>query len=434
MKPNIALLTIDTLRADHLGCYGYERGTSPHIDRLAENGVLFENAIAQAPWTIPSLASMLTSKFPPELGMIEKNSRFNGEHSLISSILKQSGYETAGFVSCVLDFLTDKRGFAEGFDHYVGLEEMKARADAVNQHAFEWLDQRSGDHPFFMWVHYCDVHSDYNAPEPFNESFTEKKLNTELGRSPELKRVLEGKKVLTAEELEDLVLLYDQEILYTDHHIGKLISKLKELGKFDDTLIIIGADHGEEFLDHGGTLHQTSLYDELVRAPLIFHYPKHFPRGQRITTQVQNMDIAPTLLELASLPAVEDFRGRSLLSLIQGKLDVDDAFSFAHLDISSFNLGCDDWKQSILRTVYMARSNEEKLIYDPLNESFEYYNLLEDPKEQNDIFTHSALEDRPIKNALLNLYAQMERRPDDSQKMELEQETLDRLEALGYID
>jgi len=432
MKPNIVLITIDTLRADHLGCYGYQRATSPNIDCLAKNGTVFKNAIAQAPWTIPSLASLLTSKFPPELGMIEKYSTFDGQHKLISSYLQENGYETAGFVSCVLDFLTPKRGFAEGFDHYIGLEMI--RADAINQHAFDWLDQRSGDRPHFMWVHYCDVHSDYEAPSPFEKSFTEEQIDKHLGKTRTLKGVLKGQTVLSARELEQVITLYDQEIHYTDHHIGQLITKLKESGQFDDTLIIIGADHGEEFLEHGGVLHQTSLYDELLRAPLIFHYPKRFPKNKRVQTQVQNMDIVPTLMEFCGLPLPEDFRGKSLLASILEEPNEEENYSFAHLDISSFNLGCEEWKESILRTVYMARSNAEKLIYEPLKESFEYYDLIADPKELNDLFTHDALENRAIKEALLNWYTQMERRPDDSQKMDLEQETLDRLEALGYID
>jgi len=434
MKPDIVFITIDTLRADHLGCYGYKRNTSPNIDRLAENGILFENAIAQAPWTIPSIASMLTSKFPPELGMIEKNSAFDGNQNLISSILQKNGYETAGFVSCVLDFLTPQRGFAKGFDHYIGLEETHARAEVINRHAFEWIDRRTGNKPMFMWMHYCDVHSDYNAPEPFKNSFTDKEIDRALGRSKTLKGVLKGEKAFNAQELEESIVLYDQEILYTDHHIGKLIDKIKESENFENTLIIIGADHGEEFLEHGGVLHQTSLYDELLRAPLIFHCPKSLPGGERISNQVQNMDIAPTLLEFCRIPGDPEFRGQSLMPLMQGKSDSIDGFAFSHLDISSFNMWCDNWKQSILRTVYMARSNEEKLIYEPLSESFEYYDLREDPEEQHDLFNQKDLESHPIKNALLNFYKQMERRPDDSQKMELERETLDRLEALGYID
>ena len=320
--PNVILISIDSLRADHLGCYGYPRDTSPHIDRLAREGALFEYAIASTSWTLPSHMSMFTSLYDSLHGVEDSRKRLVIDHPLLAEVMKEAGYRTAGFYSGPL--LHPGYGFVHGFEEYVnctsypwaGEQEIKefvaqrrktrslAKADITNPRIYEkvtgWMEEKMKE-PFFLFIHYWDVHYDYIPPDPYDKMF-------DPGYEGELDvRELEGNESIHADmargDLEHLIALYDGEIRWTDEWIGRLMEMLRTKGLLDRTLIVLTADHGEEFFEHGAKGHGKSLYDETIRVPLIVRLPGVVEAGLRISQQVRTIDIYPTVLDIARVGA-----------------------------------------------------------------------------------------------------------------------------------
>ncbi|MCP4676980.1 MAG: sulfatase-like hydrolase/transferase [Deltaproteobacteria bacterium] len=382
--PNVVLVTIDTLRADHLGCYGYSRKTSPSIDRIAGEGVLFESAVAQAPWTLPSLASMMTSKHPLELGMMDMAARFSPSVRRLSTYFKEAGYETAAFVSGA--YVTMDRGFEVGFDVYEKVAR-EDRAVGLNTRMFRWLAKPKKT-PFFLWVHYFDVHSDYDAPAPFNKLFDDTPQSAEIGRTDFLKKVLAGATALDEAHTRALISLYDREIAYTDAAVGKLVEQLEERVGTDNTIFAIGSDHGEALMDHGKVLHTLTLYEELVHVPLIIRYPAGLPKGRRVMEVVQNLDILPTLLDLAGIRPISGLRGESLVPLARGRFNKE-RVAYSHTDTTSQLRHYSHiplLNKSIFDVRFAMRRGYEKVIFSRNSQSMELYNLKKDPHEKNNIY------------------------------------------------
>ncbi len=426
-QPNVIWITIDALRADGLGCYGNARPTSPFLDSIAEDGLVFENALAQSSWTLPSLASLMTSKHPPEIGMTSHNSRFPDDSLRAAEIFRDKDYQTAGFVTC--DFLADSRGFAEGFDTYE-VHPQNVRADKINQRVFEWLSSIDTEKPFFLWVHYYDVHADYNPPPPFDSAFGLSFAEKELGTTRCLQDVIKKRRSLSAEETAGVRLLYDQEINYLDNQLRLLWDRLKEKNILDNSVTAIASDHGEEFMEHGGTLHTTSLYEELVHVPLILRFPKRIPAGKRVATPVQNIDLLPTLLELCEIENSYDLRGQSLLTSFDTTQE--NSCCFSHLGVAEDAESFADWEPSIFKTLYMARKGADKIIYDPIKDDYEFYDLQRDSAETVNRYDENDPKCIELKNILtlwkdsLNVA--------NAESVEMEREVLERLEALGYIE
>lgn len=426
-SPNVIIISLDALRADALGCYGYSRPTSPFLDEIAASGVRFENATAQASWTLPSMASLMTSKYPMETGMTNFNSRFPDNALRAAEIYKENGYHTAGFITC--DFLSRERGFAEGFDVF---EEFLngARAEDINQKVFKWLSSYDREKPFFLWIHYFDAHADYDPPTPYDRSFERSFPNKELGTARHLQNLLKNGQRLSDEDNEGVRLLYDQEILYLDSQLRALRDRLKLENALDNTVTVIASDHGEEFLEHDGMLHTTSLYEELIHVPLILHYPKKVPAGKTVRTPVQNMDVLPTLLELCKIDSNHDLKGKSLLSGVDAQTE--ENLCFSHLEVSNDGGNYMDWKPSLFKTLYMARKGADKIIYDAKQDAYEFYNLQSDPKERFNIYKENDPNCLELKSALSEWMNSMKDSKTDS--VEMDPEVLERLEALGYID
>jgi len=316
--PNLVLVTIDTLRHDHLELYGYERPTAPHLAALAREGTVFEAAVAQAPETLHSVASLMTGLYPQVLDR-EFESRKEGGSFLGSGFhtlaerLAASGYDTAAFVSNI--YLKQENGFAQGFRHFDDRSGMfwwgpagrAKRAEHVVEPALAWLDR--AESPFFLWVHLMDPHHPYEpaARAPWeNESQAASHATTYAALSlnaytQRLKDLRTGRRQAAHGELAYLVGRYDAEILQVDRELARLRQRLESRG-FDErnTVLIVTADHGEEFADHGGMLHGHSLFDELIRVPLVMR-GRGIPGGKRVGGQVQLVDVTATLLDLAGL-------------------------------------------------------------------------------------------------------------------------------------
>jgi len=293
---NILFITLDTTRADHLGCYGYNRVETPNIDRLAETGILFKNAICQAPLTLPSHSSIFTGTYPFYHG-VRDNGGFYLEPDKITlaEVLKENGMATSAFIGA---FVLDSRwGLDQGIDYYydnfdfakykrISLDSVQREGGEVIEAFFEWFE-KNYQKKFFSWIHFYDPHIPYEPPEPYQTRYSKRPWG-----------------------------LYDGEIAYVDELIGKVLDKLSERDVLEKTLIVIVGDHGESLGQHEENLHGFFIYDASISVPLIIHFPSSKLGGKKINECVETIDIMPTLLQILGLPLPHEVQGKSLLPFI----------------------------------------------------------------------------------------------------------------------
>jgi arylsulfatase A-like enzyme len=357
-RPNVVLISIDTLRADHLGSYGDSRGLTPNLDRLAADGVIFRQTITAAPWTLPAMASILTGLTPRDhgAGRITNGHDPLGRSPLapgvrtLAAALGEEGYRTHAIVTN--PYLTLHYGLGAGFDGYENLtvesefflagRETTAnrliswlwpdlvigdRGETVSARAERWLARTGPPQPFFLWLHYVDPHAPYSdaglarhksfrsdsllAPSNGTESFT-------VLTSPDVARLRSGEIRLSAAEKKGVRALYADEVRTVDAAVGSVLAALDRLGLRDSTLVVCVGDHGEEFWEHGGVEHGHTVYEELIRVPLLMRWPGHLPPGEVMDAVSRVIDIVPTVIELIGVPP-ERSDGQSLLPLIRGE-------------------------------------------------------------------------------------------------------------------
>lgn len=400
-RANIILALIDALRPDHLSCYGYSRETSPNIDRIAREGVIFTSAISQASWTWPSVSSLFTSLYPSQ-HQVTKIFGYPLKKSLttLAEILRGEGYTTGAIsTNAGISLLYQ---FDQGFDSFnekcMDVWWCKG-AECMASQILSWLEKNYHS-PFFLYLHYNDVHSPFIPPSLFKEVLNES----------------------AESDIDRLILGYDGEIRYVDYYLGKLLSKLKELGINDNTLLIIMADHGEEFFEHGRQNHGPQLYEEVARVPLIFRYPDLFPREKVVKGVVRSIDIAPTILDVAGISKFKGMEGVSLLSLLSGKNQ--------DLKLTAFSetgnlMG---WSRKSLR------SKRWKLISDDSASEVELYDLQNDPYETHNLVA----EEFELVGDLLKLMNNFQKSliVEDyysEEKVRIDEEMRERLRSLGYI-
>jgi arylsulfatase A-like enzyme len=304
--PHLLLLTVDTLRADALGVYaGGDRGT-PAMDRLAREGTLFESAASPMPMTRPAHFSMLTSLYPRQHGVVNNRIVLPAEALTVAEVLKGRGYRTAAFTAVSL--LQAASGAGQGFDHFEAPAGLAEGADAVVPRALRWIEAQGQAAPFFVWLHLFDPHMPYAPPTAEGKAFDFSWDS--LGRLAEARG---GD--LPGEMLPLGLSLYAGEVSFVDSWVGRLLGSLEASGLGARTAVVLTADHGECF-DHGVFFeHSQCLYDGSVRVPLVVRLPGVVAAGKREVRQVELVDVAPTLLELAGLPVPRGFAGRSLLGL-----------------------------------------------------------------------------------------------------------------------
>lgn len=426
----VILISLDTLRADHLGAYGYSRSTSPYMDQLAADSVLFENVYAHSPWTLPSHMSMLFSLNTASHQVYFNDQRIDSSVSSMASYLRRQGYLTqaitgGGYVSSIF-------GFAKGFDWYeepVGGQRAALRDDEA-AYLFDktsrWLEEHK-DKKFFLFLHTFQTHGPYRCPSPWNEAFLAPDAEwDELA----LRNFLDGKGddyVFTNKQKQNIIDLYDGEIKYTDEVLIKpLVEQLKTLGIYDNTLLIITSDHGEEFHDHGGWLHGRTLYDELIKVPLIMKLPDSKNKGTRVSSIVRLIDIMPTVLDTAGI-AYRDIDGRTLVDPILKKETQDRIFisDLAHKNtpipcpaLTSTNRG---------RIKFIIERSEDGV------KSIETYDLTADPKEQNNIFQEVQVMRDEVVKFLTNYYEEKKKQAGSTEQIEMGKELEEKLKALGYL-
>ncbi|HEX9654724.1 MAG TPA: sulfatase-like hydrolase/transferase [bacterium] len=452
-KVNVILISIDTLNPKHLGAYGYDRNTSPTIDSLARQGVIFQNAFSQSPKTSPSHMSMFTSLYPA-VHKIRNWDKSEGGYSLdhriltLPEILKHAGYRTVAVTGGgnVQSFI----GFGDGFDEYDNDEKVWSRA-------FEWLDQnhlpaqarlpkasggQAGDSTFFMFLHTFKVHSPYLPPPPYNTMFGEKYdgkiVDSEQGLHQLYKTNYKPDdpfpgshdlfwSVVDKNDPRDVQRLIDQYDgcirFMNDHMLGVLLNRLKKYDLDKNTLLIFTADHGEEFLQHGDFLHK-ELYDEHIHVPLIIKFPDGDALNQRsIRQQVAMIDLMPTILEYLELPIPEMVQGTSLFSIMAGK----------DLNLPVFSeriaLGdVPDYKKSI-------RTLDWKYIFWPTQKVEELYNLPPDAGEKVNVAKTSPEVAADFNRQLIEWMNDNTQRGQSIRTItqEFDKETIEKLRSLGYI-
>ncbi len=322
-RPNVVLVVVDTLRADHLTSYGWPVPTSPNIEAsLARAGVVVERAYSQAPWTVPSMVALLTARWPGEvMGRSIAEYGIPAAVPSLPAVLQGLGYDTAAFVANPT--LDPKIGFARGFAHFYRVEaaprEPWARADHLTRMAKQWLRARRAASPFFLYVHYVEPHDPYDSPELVN------------GRSPYFpdyrgpvsgiwpQGLMLGKIRIAdpAADVRHLAALYDSEVHWVDRWLGALLAGFDPATRAR-TLFVLTADHGEELYDHGSWKHGRTMYEEQLRVPLLFRWDGRLPAGARVPGPVRLIDVAPTVVAAAGAPAPATWQGEDLLPLLRG--------------------------------------------------------------------------------------------------------------------
>jgi arylsulfatase A-like enzyme len=436
-RPNIVLITAGGVRPDHLTIYGYDPEISPNIDALAWRGVRFKEAISAASWTEPSLASLLTSLYPSELGItcwatIHCQPHLDQERTTLAEALQNAGYRTQAYLTS--PWLTAELGFAQGFDGFESvraeepfdLEAMRARslgwlfgcqrdADACHlmEKGYELLFDRPippgwggghandrverflalhGDERFFLWVHYVEALPPYDLepsflPLPEGEMASPGRRLARLGYW-ELGDPFTAREELLPLDVEGLMALYDGEIHRVDWFVGELNVLLEASGLADRTLVVFTSDHGQEFMEHGGYTYGHSLYGEVLRVPLIFAWPGVTAPGQVVETPVGLLDLAPTLAEIAGTSLPPEAEGQSLVPALQGA-------SQEARPILSESL------YRVPREVKAFYQDGYKLIYDVDDGRFELYDLSADPGEQRNLAGKAFQVEEALKRELM---------------------------------
>jgi arylsulfatase A-like enzyme len=313
VPPSVVFFVTDTLRADSLGCYGNRVVETPVVDQLAAEGVLFERAFAQSPWTRASLASILTGVYPEAHGVERRNDVLADRLQVLPEFFAEKGYATAAVITNpnVGSFFGFKQGYDEFYELYdrrntgrVESSELVTPSNEVVDRALQWLEQVDG--PYFLFALTIDPHWPYRPPERFDRygGNYAGELGPDGGATEEVDLSLEDRRRVRS--------FYHGEVAFNDESFGRLLAALRERGSYDDTVVVFTSDHGEEFWEHGGRWHGRQLFSESTQVPLVIRYPRAFRAGMRVAEPVETIDIAPTLLELGGIPAPAYLDGRSL--------------------------------------------------------------------------------------------------------------------------
>jgi arylsulfatase A-like enzyme len=437
---NIILISVDTLRADHLGCYGYTRDTSPHIDALAADGARFVNTYASSSWTLPSHVSLFTALHGAHHQVYHDDEQMDSSMLTLAEALHALGFTCAAFTGG--GFVSPAYGFAKGFESYdVGTGGVfhQDSADRVSRAVTDWID-RHRERNFFLFVHTYQTHSPYACPPPYKVMYLRE---DSLFGHADLFQHLGGKENLYRQlpeaEKQNLIDLYDGEIRYVDDRlVGPLVGQLKSLGLYDKTLIVFLSDHGEEFFEHGAWGHGQSLYDELLKVPLILKYPHFRFQGDVIETVVSLVDVFPTLLDETEWDApLSGLDGKSLKPVLEGRETKDRRFLA--------DLGANVMKSHVPKRI-AANSGRFKLIlndpYSPQDLDFfqvpppvvdpvELLDLNSDPGETTNRSDQNPSLASELIRWINDVYAAAQKA--QTRKARIDQSVRDQLKALGYI-
>ncbi|MBU0753790.1 MAG: sulfatase-like hydrolase/transferase [Planctomycetes bacterium] len=405
---NVILISIDTLRADHLGCYGHEKNTSPNIDLFAADSVLFETCIAQASSTLPSHASIFTSLIVDHHGALGPTFLLSEDNLTLAEILKDEGYQTVSFNGG--GKVSADYGLDQGFDHYETTFGDRFYSQAKK--AWDWLRDHSSE-KFFMFLHSYEPHLAYKPEKRFAELFLDgyegalpNTITREIAQD-----VNAGKLQLSVQDGAHIRNMYDADIRSMDYAFYLLLMAIGELELYEDTLIIFTSDHGEEFGEHGKqATHGNSLYDELLQVPLLIKLPRSKLKGRRVEKLVRSIDIVPTILDVLDIEAPPALEGVSLIGFVTSAEDQDLIAVSAKANSDERSIRTDRWK------LYDGR----------------LFDLTNDPLEQHDL---SGFHPQPASQLFNKMNEIIEKRKAFTPHAAvLSEETLEQLRQLGYLD
>jgi arylsulfatase A-like enzyme/Flp pilus assembly protein TadD len=400
-KPNVILITLDTVRADRMGFLGSKLGLTPQLDALASQSVVFEHAYSQAPITPVSHATILTGTYPQYHGIRNFGDRLPPSVPFLPDILHAQGYHTGAFVGSII--LDPKNGFASGFErgfdvYNAGFHRQKTgerreasmqrRGEVTLGYVLEWLGQQKGG-PFFLWFHLWDAHDPYNPPEPFRSRFP---------NAP-----------------------YNGSIAYVDSIVGKLLDYLRSQGLYDNSLIAVAADHGESLGEHGELTHSIFLYDSTIHVPLLLKLPGNRSAGQRVSATTSLVDLAPTLIDSLGQTPPQSMQGRSLIPLI-GNPHPESRSSLATGDHSERSFG---WSALV-----SLRSANQLYVRAPRPE---LYDLSSDPGSKTNLYTDKRAAAVRLAVQLDSFVKRITEGAPQALQDNLDEKSREKLSALGYV-
>jgi len=471
-SPNVLIILIDTLRADHLSCYGYERNTSPNIDDFAAESILFENAIAQSSWTLLSTASLLTSLYPSTHGATAIEYSMGDGIVTLAEVLQSEGYATAMFSDN--PWVSPEYGLAQGMDSFydaaratplIGhicqrlaasveiLESlirpldawtlsahvftspgvMTSDADLLNRAFFAWIDEDS--QPFFAYIHYIDPHAPYSPPAPYDTIFGENHDGETVSTPPMVYPAdcwpVPKASALPKEKSRNMMARYDGEIASIDRSVGEVLSALESRGLYDRTLIVITSDHGEEFYEHFAYGHGHTLYNELLHVPLMMRIPESLTHEKRISNLVSLLDVAPTILSVCGIEVPPQMQGRNLGDAISDYADQPEQaagdIAYSELPFVQGNTQCSGGRS-------LQRDGYKLIVADCDSGEWAFlYDLESDPGEQLDISEHDIDVLADMESRFRMLAKRNEVNSPNSERVTLDSKTAERLRDLGYL-
>jgi len=429
---NVILISIDSLRADHLGAYGYARDTSPTIDSMADDGVLFRHSISTSSWTLPAHMSLLTARSMLGHGVVSDDRSLPASVPTVAEVFQKGGYETHAIVSA--PYVHSRYGFARGFDDYddktIYFETNEdsyrsVTAPRLIEAADSYLS-RSREKPFFLFLHFWDVHYDYAPGPPYDKMFDPDYTGTVDGNNFYFDAAIRDG--MNSRDLEHLLALYDGEIRLVDDHLAKLRARLASLGIADRTIFVVVSDHGDEFFEHGNKGHHRTLYEEVLHTPFVLYVPGRRPSSGVVTQEASLVDVGPTLLSLAGLPRLDGAEGRDYSGLYTGAPLPEAGAVTAEL----YRTGT--------RNVQVAQIDaRRKIIHHFQQRSLEVYDLAADAGEQQSLAPRGPLGE-PLASRLRDWLDVRWSRFDKRVRTEgiepviLDEKALEQLRSLGYLN
>jgi arylsulfatase A-like enzyme len=414
--PLVVLVSIDTLRADHLGLYGYARPTSPVLDSLAKEAVVFEDAMSSSPWTLPAHASLLTGLYPSRHGLESHERYLASSLTTLPQLLSAAGYRTAAVVNS--HNLSPVFGLDRGFQQYRYLEEVASRREPsseITDQGMAWVREARGS-PLFLFLHYYDVHSDYASRPEHEAEFLRPYEGIADGTTAQLSAYREGQIALSVADAPNLIDRYDAGIRQMDAELGRFFDFLKAEGLWQKTLLVVTSDHGEEFFEHGGVLHGQTQYQEVLRIPLLIK-DAGIAEGKRVASPVSLVDIAPTLLARVGKTPPEGLDG---VNLGEEGGDLAERYLFSEADHNNV-------EHDITRSV---RHRNFKLHFNRLSREYRLFDLDRDPAEERDL---SASQANAVAALSQRLDAFMAMKGVEAPVRALSEEEIEKLRSLGYL-
>ena len=430
VQPNILFITLDTVRADHLSAYGYERQTSPTLDRLAAEGTRFARAYSHIDLTNPSHLTMLSGLYPRSHGILDNVSVVPLELRTVSERLQEAGYHTVGIVSAY--HLGPGWNMDQGFADYYPPTELRRPAVTTTDLALEWLIEHPQAEPFFMWVHYFDPHAPYLPPAPYDALYDPAQDPVQIPMSQVSLPADWGERYgdwPAAADVATVVAQYDGAIAYNDAQLARLLAYLEETGLADRTVIIVTADHGEGLGEHGVAFDHYGLHEEVVHIPLIVRVPGHLPSGV-VQEPIGHINLTPTFLDLAGLPVPKELPGTSLVPVLEGRRwNGSEEIVMQQQEDMAAAVRTVDWG-----LILHLQDQDYWPLYPLHAGDLELYNQQADPGQEQNLWPNPPPAAQQAQQALARLLVRWEERTPAASGINstLDEESLEMLRRIGY--